>query len=344
MNVAIVTTSYPRFDGDFAGRFIEEAVRELRTLEFGIEVVRPGTYDDFGLAYGRGVAHNVPRRPWALPPMLASMALATRRAARDADLVHAYWLPTGLVAATAGKPFVLTLLGTDVALARRVPWLARPILRAAREVICISTDLAIEARRMGARDPIVIPVGVEMPDRVVPATGEPTVLYAGRLSPEKGIEELMAATDGVPLTVAGDGPMRDRVPDALGMVPSDELSKLYDEAAVIVCPSRREGFGLACAEAMAHGRPVVASDVGGLRDLVVDGETGLFVPPRDPVALREAIDRLLRDEALRTRMGTAGRRRILEMCSWASVARRTASVYASALAVDAAGVIRNARG
>jgi type III pantothenate kinase len=89
---------------------------------------------------------------------------------------------------------------------------------------------------------------------------------------------------------------------------------------------------------------VGASAVGGFRDLVVDGETGIFVPPRDPVALREAIDRLLRDEALRTRMGTAGRRRILEMCSWASVARRTASVYSSALAVGAAGVMRNARG
>ncbi|MFL5918618.1 MAG: glycosyltransferase, partial [Gaiellaceae bacterium] len=71
-----------------------------------------------------------------------------------------------------------------------------------------------------------------------------------------------------------------------------ELLRLYERAAVVACPSHREGYGLACAEAMAHGRPVVASAVGGLRDLVVDGETGLLVPPGDVRALREALTRL----------------------------------------------------
>ena len=65
------------------------------------------------------------------------------------------------------------------------------------------------------------------------------------------------------------------------MVPHDELLELYGQAAVVACPSRREGFGYACLEAMAAGRPVVASAVGGLQDLVVDGETGLLVPAGD---------------------------------------------------------------
>src|SRR5213079_747321 len=114
-------------------------------------------------------------------------------------------------------------------------------------------------------------------------------LFAGRLSPEKGIDELVAATTGMNLVVAGDGPLRESVPGALGFVPHDELERLYARAAVVACPSRREGFGVVCAEAMAHGRPVVACAVGGLLDLVVDGKTGLLVPPRDPDALRAAL-------------------------------------------------------
>src|SRR5206468_6829006 len=129
-----------------------------------------------------------------------------------------------------------------------------------------------------------------------------------------------------PLVVAGDGPLRDRVPGALGFVPHDELLGLYERAAVVACPSRREGFGVVCAEAMAHGRPVVATAVGGLRDLVVDGETGLLVGPRDPAALRAARDRLLADRGLRRRVGAAGRERAQRKCSWRTVTDATLDV------------------
>ena len=134
----------------------------------------------------------------------------------------------------------------------------------------------------------VIPNGIDVPAEVSEPDDPPHILYAGRLSPEKGVRELMAATQGLPLVVAGDGPLRAEVPGALGMVPHDALLRLYERAAVVACPSHREGFGIVCLEAMAAGRPVVASAVGGLRDLVVDGETGLLVPPGDVTALRAA--------------------------------------------------------
>src|SRR4029077_14942191 len=121
-----------------------------------------------------------------------------------------------------------------------------------------------------------IPSGVDIPDSVREPDEPPHVLFAGRLSAEKGILELVEAARGLPLVVAGDGPLRDRVPGALRFVPHDELLRLYARAAVVACPSLREGYGVVCAEAMAHGRPVVASSVGGLRDLVVDGETGVL--------------------------------------------------------------------
>jgi glycosyltransferase involved in cell wall biosynthesis len=121
------------------------------------------------------------------------------------------------------------------------------------------------------------------------------------------------------------------VPKAQGWLPHDELERLYDRVAVVACPSHREGFGVVCAEAMAHGRPVVASDVGGLRDLVVDGETGLLVPPRDVSALRAALDRLLGDASLRRRLGGAARERVRDYCSWERVVDATIAAYEDAV-------------
>src|SRR5581483_9739932 len=230
-----------------------------------------------------------------------------------------------------GKPFVVQLWGTDVELARRAPRAARRILGRARLAICASHELAEAARRLGARDARVIPPGVDVPVEPGEPDEPPHVLYAGRLSAEKGVLELVEAARGLPLVVAGDGPLRDRLPRALGWVPHDELLRLYVRAAVVACPSRREGFGVACAEAMAHARPVVAADVGGLRDLVVDGETGLLVPPGDVGALRRALERLLGDADLRRRLGKSARQRILERFTWERAVSLTVTAYEDAL-------------
>jgi len=334
VKVVVLTTSYPRSPDDVVGRFVADAVEHLRAAGIEVEVVSPLGFRHFGLAYGHGVVGNLRRRPWlvlAVPGMLASFVRAARAAARDADLVHAHWLPAGLVAAATGKPFVVQLWGTDVELARRVPRLARRVLRRARLAICASQELAVAARELGARDVRVIPSGVDVPDVVVEPEEPPHVLYAGRLSPEKGVLELVEAARGLPLVVAGDGPLRDRVPGALGWVRHDELLRLYERAAVVACPSRREGFGIACAEAMAHARPVVAADVGGLRDLVVDGETGLLVPAGDVAALRCALDRVLGDRDLRRRLGLAARDRVRDHFSWQRAVSLTVTAYEDAL-------------
>jgi glycosyltransferase involved in cell wall biosynthesis len=334
MRVVFVTTSWPRGPEDHAGRFVADLAERLQARGVEVDVVAPGVYRDFGLAYGPGVVANLRRRPWAAPAMLASMARAVRAAARSADVVHAHWLPTAVPAWLARRPLVVTLHGSDVALARRAPALARPILRRARAVIAVSEALAADARRLGAREVHVVPNGVEIPAEVGEEADPPEVLFVGRLSPEKGIEDLVAAADGLNLVVLGDGPLRARVPGALGFVSREELARRYDRAAVVVCPSRREGFGLACAEAMAHGRPVVASAVGGLQDLVADGETGILVPPRDPRALREALERLLADPELRRRLGAAGRERVGAICGWDRVVDETIAAYEAALAAS----------
>jgi glycosyltransferase involved in cell wall biosynthesis len=335
MKVAVLTTSYPREPGDPAGNFVADAVERVRARGVEVEVVSPASFRHFGIAYGAGVVGNLRREPWRaalLPAMLGSFSLAARRASRDADLVHAHWLPAGAVALTTGKPFVVQLWGTDVELARRATSLARRVLRRARLVICASNALADSARELGAREVRVIPSGVDVPEEVAEEAEPPEVLFAGRLSPEKGILELVEAANGMTLVVAGDGPLRDRVPGALGFVPHHALGPLYERAAVVAVPSHREGFGVVCAEAMAYGRPVVAGAVGGLLDLVADGETGLLVPPRDVPALREALERLIGDRELRRRMGEAARERVRSRFAWPAVTDATLAAYEEALA------------
>ncbi|MBA2614861.1 MAG: glycosyltransferase family 4 protein [Actinobacteria bacterium] len=331
MKVAVLTTSYPRDEDDHLGRFVADGVERLRAAGIAIEVVGPQAFRHFGLAYGEGVVPRLRRRPWLGPPLLVSMAAALRRAACEADLVHVHWLQNAVAALAIGKPYVVTLHGTDMALAAKAPAFARPLVRRARRVIAVSSALAEEARRLGARDVRVIPNGIDVPPSVGDPAEPPHVLFAGRLAPEKGVEELAEATQDLPLVVAGDGPLRGLVPQTRGFVPRAELDRLYEEAAVVACPSRREGFGVVCAEAMARGRPVVASAVGGLLDLVRDEETGLLVPPRDPLALRTALERLLRDAELRARLGASAREHVARHCSWDAVTDATLAVYREAV-------------
>lgn len=333
MKAVVVTTSYPRWPGDVAGTFVRDAVEALEIEEAEVVVVSPATCRHFGLAYGDGIVNNVRQRPWlalAVPFFLASLTRGVVRVARDADVVHAHWLPCALPALAARRPVVIQLWGSDVAVARRVKPLARWLLRRARVVVCASEALAIDARLLGARNVRVVPAGVRVPLTVGEPDDPPHILYAGRLSEEKGVRDLASAAHGLPLEVVGDGPLRSLFPQAVGFVPPAELSARYGRAAVVVVPSRREGYGIVAREAMAHGRPVVATRVGGLPDAVIEGETGLLVPPGDPGALRVALERLLADAPLRRRLGAAGRKRAAECFSPRASAQATLAVWRDA--------------
>jgi glycosyltransferase involved in cell wall biosynthesis len=133
-----------------------------------------------------------------------------------------------------------------------------------------------------------------------------------------------------------------RAIDRLGLAPivrcvtgisDEELARNYGHAQVAVVPSLYEGFSLPAIEAMACGVPVVATTGGALPEVVgTDGETGLLVPPNDPGALAGAIGRLLDDPALRTRLGEAGRERVLGRFTWEVTARGTAEQYEALVA------------
>jgi rhamnosyl/mannosyltransferase len=340
MRVVMLTTSWPRDDGDYAGRFLVDQVRELRAAGCEVQVLVPGRgFNDFGLAYGDGVVANAKRRPWKVPLMLMSMLRALRRAAKEADVIHAHWLLLGPLASLGGKPLVLTMHGSgsarsfaDLALAKRRPRLFRWLVRRAKVVVGVSQPLVDAARTAGA-NAVLVPHGIEIPAERTEPTGTPMVLFAGRLSHEKGVDVLVEATrdlEGIELVVAGDGPERELVPDALGFVPHAELQELYRRAAMLVVPSHSEGFGMVALEAMSHGVPVIATNVGGLRWLVEDGETGLVVRPGDASALRAAIERLRDDISLRETLGSRARVRAREGFGWGAITASMLDAYRQA--------------
>ena len=179
---------------------------------------------------------------------------------------------------------------------------------------------------------------------------EPYVLFVGRVTDQKGIFHLLEAARRLPGEIqvvlcasAPDTPeIESRLTRAVAgrpeirwinqMLPVEELTQLYSHAAVFTCPSVYEPFGLINLEAMACEAPVVASAVGGIREVVEDGATGLLVPPARPDDLAAALRRVLDDPARARAMGAAGRRRVEERFSWASVAERTERLYAEAIA------------
>lgn len=223
--------------------------------------------------------------------------------------------------------------GPALALGQRA---GRGLLRRADAYLAISSTVAASARQVLPSDmeisivPSMVPDGQAELARTTPRPGflppaDGYLLFVGALGPHKGVDVLLEAhrrlRHRVPLVLIGT-PRADtpRIDDPnvhiIRDVPSAQVMSAWRHCSVGIVPSVwEEPMGQVAVEAMLAERPVVASDVGGLRDIVVHGETGFRVPPRHPAALAEAIDRLLDDPALQTRMGLAGREKAVRYTS-----------------------------
>jgi D-inositol-3-phosphate glycosyltransferase len=234
-------------------------------------------------------------------------------------------------------------------------------------VIATCTDEVFELARLGAprRRATVVPCGVDTaafsPEGpVAPRTETPRLVVLGRLVRRKGVDEVITALrrlPGVELLVAG-GPAGatehsaalEADPDArrlrqaaasagvadrvrlLGAVGRQDVPALLRSADAVVCVPWYEPFGIVPLEAMACGRPVVASAVGGIQDTVVDQVTGLLVPPRRPDALAAALRTMLATPTRALAYGIAGRDRVLARYGWDRVADCTLAVYEEVVA------------
>ena len=241
-------------------------------------------------------------------------------------------------------------------------WIEKTAVESAHRVIAVSHKMREDILAHFGADPsrvVVIHNGID-PELFKRTTARdaldrlgvraPYVLFVGRITDQKGIFHLLEAARALPAGVqvvlcasAPDTPeIEERLRRAVAgqpnvkwineMVPVPVVTQLYSHAAVFCCPSVYEPFGLINLEAMACEAPVVASAVGGILEVVEDGKTGLLVPPAQPAALAQAITRVLNSADLARDMGKAGRRRVEEKFSWASVAERTEQVYAEAIA------------
>ena len=256
-------------------------------------------------------------------------------------------------------------------------WVERTAIEMADAIIAVSESTRDDVLEMFDVDPArvhVIHGGIDLDEyrarsdeRVLVGHGidpsKPYVLFVGRITRQKGIIHLVRALRyldpdfqvvlcaGAPDTPEIAAEMQEAVAAAQKqragvvwieeMVPKNEIIPLYSQASVFVCPSIYEPFGLINLEAMACGTPVVASEVGGIPEVVVHGETGLLVPveqmdsaPFEPVNpdrfahdLASAINELMRNAGRRASMGAAARRRVEHVFSWEAVAHRTANLY-----------------
>jgi glycosyltransferase involved in cell wall biosynthesis len=219
--------------------------------------------------------------------------------------------------------------------------------QAFNRVVAVSTAVQRSLIAEGIAPVDVIWNGIPPQRSRPPLVSPPTAAFAGRFVREKGIDVLLrafakvvAAIPEARLVLVGDGPERlplHRLIADLGLstrvsiaghLPRQELEQYLAKAWVQVVPSRwSEPFGLVAAEAMMRGTAVIASDTGGLMEIVQDGDTGFLVPPGDPEALATRLLQVLHDRDLAEHLGQAGRTMALACLSETTVVDRFVEVY-----------------
>ncbi|WP_426572906.1 glycosyltransferase family 4 protein [Aquihabitans sp. McL0605] len=310
-----------------------------------------------------GVMDGLREGAVAVPVGLGPSAVAAVRQLRplvhQADVVHAHGLTAGWVAwaAGAGSKLVVTVhnLVLDEAAGPSAPVLRRLEGRLpgrAQETIVISEQMRARFDPQGTDPhlhliPPVAPTPVVTRDRAAVRTelgvpdGVPLIVLVGRLHPQKDIPTLLRAVpsiaDDVRVAIVGEGPQRDDLLEQIetgglaGLVQlvgaKPDAANYFAAADVAVMCSIWEGFGLVVAEALHLARPVVATDVGPVSTMVVDGETGFLVPPSDPPALAAAISAALADPDHAAELGRAGAKLVAPHFDTGALIAKVEDVY-----------------
>ncbi|CDO24153.1 glycosyltransferase [Mycolicibacterium mageritense DSM 44476 = CIP 104973] len=285
------------------------------------------------------------------------------------DLVHAHdWLvahPAIALAEFFDVPLVSTIHATEAG--RHSGWVSGPISRQVHAIeswlvhesdslITCSASMSDEITELfgpALAETHVIRNGIDAALRPFaprqPRQGPPQLLYVGRLEYEKGIQEAIAALPrirrahpGTTLTIAGDGTQQEwlieqarkhkvlKATRFVGRLGHDDLVRALHTADAAVLPSHYEPFGIVALEAAATGTPLVTSNVGGLGEAVINGQTGMSFAPRDVAGLAAAVRAVLDDPDAAARRAVAARERLTSDFDWNTVAAETAQVYLAA--------------
>ncbi|GAA2208016.1 glycosyltransferase family 4 protein [Nonomuraea monospora] len=336
------------------GRHVLMLVEGLVKLGHQVLVIGPrsiGEQFPFGEAGARFAEVPVSDRPDPVNDVRA--VLAIRRLTRGADVVHAHGLRAGALAALGRRGPVVTLhnaltAGGFVGVVYGV--LERIVARRAGHVLTVSPDLGERMRRLGARDvrAALIAAPVPRPAKRTPqeirdelkAGERPIVLTVARLAQQKGLETLLDIAAGPwqagrqPLfVVAGGGPLRGELQrriDAEGLPVvllgnRDDVPDLLGAAVALLMPSRWEGQPLTLREALMTGTPAVASEVGGIPEIL--GDAGILVPYGDAGKFRDAVRELLEEPGTARTLAEAAERRGREMPGGDEVVTNVLGVY-----------------
>jgi glycosyltransferase involved in cell wall biosynthesis len=274
------------------------------------------------------------------------------------NVIHVHWpFPHGIWALLPkyllGIKIVSFSHGAELAMARRssrIRKLLGWLLRNCDECLANSSHTATEVHSVSGVTAKIIPYGtsIEVKTGASPkSNGSDLLLFCGRLVQRKGIDVLLRAMPtimskrDVQLVITGEGDCKDqwmklsselqldKAVRFAGFVDNEELTDLYQQCSVYVHPAifddrgDTEGLGVVLVEALAYQRPVVASAVGGIVDVIIHEKTGLLVPEKDPSALAEAVLRVLEDKSLAQRLGNQGLEHVKQFFDWQRIADQT---------------------
>jgi len=312
----------------------------------------PGAHEFASRLSSAGVPVDEVRLPHPADPRAFRRLLAVVRRHRP-QILHTHLVHADFHGLTAGKLARVPVLastkhGFNPFRSSRTFALAdRAVARLADLHIAISAGLArylAESERFALNVFEVVPYGIEPGPEPSPLPNAPRLLAVARLIPIKGLDVLLEAfaearreVPALTLEIAGEGPLeaelRAAAPPGVafrGRV--DPIWPAIERAAIVVVPSRGEGFGMVALESSERGRAAIVSAVGGLPEIVVHGETGLVVPSENPAALAEAIVALASDLPRAAALGAAGRRRVLAEFRQERCTDRIEELYRASLA------------
>jgi len=398
VNIAIIASSYPRYNIDGAARFNHSIADALAKLGHNVHVIIPFSpeispfetsvnihnfkyicplrFSIMGYAQAMQSDRKLRKLAFILAPLFfisAFLKLSYIVKRYDIDIIHAHWvIPNGFIASLVGiitqKPVYLSLHGSDIFFALKNRWLgllARWTFKHIQGATTCSPELYQGAIKLGATasqlyllpwgaDPEQFsenPKGAEEVRKKYNLNSKHMVLMGiGRLVGKKGFSYLIEAVahllhnyDNIRLMLVGDGPeysklrniaQQMKISDKViftGMVSWDQIPKYLAASDIFVMPSIHDkgnvdGLPTVILEAMAAGKPIIASDVGGISMVLKNGENGYLIAEKDVVALAEAITKILQLDQLEV-LGKRNRKLIKEQFNWMNVARSFEAIY-----------------
>jgi teichuronic acid biosynthesis glycosyltransferase TuaC len=395
-SILVLTSSYPRFDGDTSSVFLHYLYRQIHRHGYDVHIIapddrdaRPASTDGIhihrfryfpkriqNLAYGSGIVHNLRSHPlrWIQVPFFVlsmSVTFFWLLVKLKPVVVHSHWLiPMGVISGLL-KPFfsyenIVTSHGSDVYSLNGVV-ASRLKLFALDRADTWTVNSNASAQHMIEKNhdlrPRVIPMGVDfalfssgngLRVRKLHSAGDKfVILFVGRLVSQKGIQDLISAFSLLPaeilsnclLWVVGEGMLAKQLEEQvstanltdqiqfLGAVSHKNLADYYAAADLFVGPSRveqtgdTESQGVVYLEAFASGTPVIASNVGGIPDIVEHNVNGVLVEPANPADLSSAIVTIYSDSMLRSRLSAQARSVASSKYDWESIANQFTSLF-----------------